>query len=30
LNVTTMPLSRVEEAWQRTDLRGSRLVIVPG
>lgn len=29
LNVTTMPLSRIEEAWQRTDLRGSRLVIVP-
>jgi len=29
MNVTTMPLSRIEEAWQRTDLRGSRLVIVP-
>jgi NADPH:quinone reductase-like Zn-dependent oxidoreductase len=29
MNVTTMPLSRIEEAWQRKDLRGSRLVIVP-
>ena len=29
IDVTTMPLSRIEEAWQRTDLRGSRLVIVP-
>jgi NADPH2:quinone reductase len=29
MNVTTMPLSRIGEAWQRTDLRGSRLVIVP-
>ncbi|MGO4276584.1 hypothetical protein AB4Z22_43295, partial [Paenibacillus sp. TAF58] len=28
MNVTTMPLSRIGEAWQRTDLRGSRLVIV--
>jgi hypothetical protein len=24
----TMPLSRIEEAWARTDLRGTRLVIV--
>ncbi|CCH78150.1 Putative Alcohol dehydrogenase zinc-binding domain protein [Nostocoides japonicum T1-X7] len=30
IDVTTMPLSRIREAWQRTDLRGSRLVIVPG
>jgi len=30
VDVTTMPLSRIEEAWNRTDLRGSRLVIVPG
>lgn len=30
VSVTTMPLSRIEEAWQRTDIRGSRLVIVPG
>lgn len=30
VDVTTMPLSRITEAWQRTDLRGSRLVIVPG
>lgn len=29
IDVTTMPLSRIAEAWQRTDLRGSRLVIVP-
>lgn len=29
IDVTSMPLSRIEEAWQRTDLRGSRLVIVP-
>ncbi|MEZ3160938.1 zinc-binding alcohol dehydrogenase family protein [Microbacterium sp. BWT-B31] len=29
IDVTTMPLSRISEAWQRTDLRGSRLVIVP-
>jgi NADPH:quinone reductase-like Zn-dependent oxidoreductase len=29
IDVTTMPLSRIEEAWARTDLRGSRLVIVP-
>jgi NADPH2:quinone reductase len=29
LDVTVMPLSQIETAWQRTDLRGSRLVIVP-
>jgi NADPH2:quinone reductase len=29
LDVTVMPLSEIEAAWQRTDLRGSRLVIVP-
>ena len=29
INVTTMPLSQIATAWQRTDLRGSRLVIVP-
>jgi hypothetical protein len=29
IDVTTMPLSRIEEAWTRTDLRGTRLVIVP-
>lgn len=29
IDVTTMPLSSIEEAWQRTDLRGSRLVIMP-
>lgn len=28
--IVTMPLSRVTEAWTRTDLRGRRLVIVPG
>jgi NADPH2:quinone reductase len=28
--VTTMPLSRIAQAWTRTDLRGRRLVIVPG
>ena len=27
--VETMPLSRIAEAWTRTDLRGHRLVIVP-
>lgn len=27
--VETMPLSRIAEAWARTDLRGRRLVIVP-
>ena len=27
--VETMPLSRIAEAWTRTDLRGRRLVIVP-
>ncbi len=30
IDVTTMPLSRIEQAWTRTDLRGTRLVIVPG
>jgi NADPH2:quinone reductase len=29
INVTTMRLSQIAAAWQRTDLRGSRLVIVP-
>lgn len=29
LDVTVMPLSSIQSAWQRTDLRGSRLVIVP-
>ncbi len=29
IDVTTMPLSQIEAAWQRTDLRGRRLVIVP-
>jgi NADPH2:quinone reductase len=28
--VATMPLRRIAEAWARTDLRGRRLVIVPG
>jgi NADPH:quinone reductase-like Zn-dependent oxidoreductase len=28
-DVTVMPLSSIASAWQRTDLRGSRLVIVP-
>jgi NADPH2:quinone reductase len=28
--VETMPLSRIAEAWTRTDLRGRRLVVVPG
>ncbi|GIF73057.1 quinone oxidoreductase family protein [Asanoa siamensis] len=28
--VVTMPLSAIAEAWTRTDLRGRRLVIVPG
>lgn len=30
VDVTTEPLSRIETAWTRTDLRGRRLVIVPG
>jgi hypothetical protein len=30
IDVTTMPRSRIEEAWARTDPRGTRLVIVPG
>lgn len=29
VDVTVMPLSRIDEAWRRTDLRGSRLVVVP-
>ena len=29
IDTTTMPLSQIEEAWTRTDLRGTRLVIVP-
>jgi NADPH:quinone reductase-like Zn-dependent oxidoreductase len=28
--IITTPLSRITEAWARTDLRGRRLVIVPG
>ena len=28
-DVVTVPLSDIETAWQRTDLRGSRLVILP-
>ncbi len=28
--VETMPLSSIAEAWARTDLRGRRLVIIPG
>lgn len=28
--VTTMPLSSITSAWTRIDLRGRRLVIVPG
>jgi NADPH2:quinone reductase len=28
--IATMPLSRITEAWTRTDLRGRRLVILPG
>jgi NADPH2:quinone reductase len=27
--VVKVPLSDIETAWQRTDLRGSRLVVVP-
>ena len=29
IDVVTMPLSQIEQAWTRTDLRGTRLVIVP-
>lgn len=29
VDVITMPLSQIEKAWTRTDLRGTRLVIVP-
>lgn len=28
-DVVQVPLSDIETAWQRTDLRGSRLVVVP-
>jgi NADPH2:quinone reductase len=28
IDVTTMPLSQIEKAWARTDLRGTRLVVV--
>jgi NADPH:quinone reductase-like Zn-dependent oxidoreductase len=28
-NVETVPLSEIEHAWQRTDLSGKRLVVVP-
>ncbi len=28
IDVTTMPLSQIEQAWTRTDLRGTRLVII--
>jgi hypothetical protein len=28
-DVVKVPLSDIETAWQRTDLRGSRLVVVP-
>ena len=28
-DVVKVPLSDIEIAWQRTDLRGSRLVVVP-
>jgi len=28
-DVTRVPLSDIETAWQRTDLRGTRLVVVP-
>ena len=30
IDVVTAPLSQIETAWTRTDLRGTRLVIVPG
>jgi NADPH:quinone reductase-like Zn-dependent oxidoreductase len=29
IDVTTMPISQIEKAWTRADLRGTRLVIVP-
>ena len=29
IEVTTVPLSQIEKAWTRTDLRGTRLVIIP-
>jgi NADPH2:quinone reductase len=29
-DVEKVPLSDVETAWQRTDLRGRRLVVLPG
>ena len=28
-DVVKVPLSDIETAWQRTDLRGSRLVVLP-
>ncbi|GAA1369206.1 hypothetical protein [Catellatospora chokoriensis] len=28
-DVVKVPLSDIETAWQRTDLRGGRLVVVP-
>ncbi|SNS98125.1 hypothetical protein SAMN05421812_102611 [Asanoa hainanensis] len=28
-DVVRVPLSDIETAWQRTDLRGSRLVVLP-
>ena len=28
-DVVQVPLSDIETAWQRTDLRGSRLVVTP-
>lgn len=30
IDVVTMPLSQIEKAWTRTDLRGRRLVVIPG
>jgi hypothetical protein len=30
IDATAMPLSQIEKAWTRTDLRGTRLVIIPG
>ena len=30
IDVVTAALSQIETAWTRTDLRGTRLVIVPG
>lgn len=28
-DLETVPLSQIESAWQRTDLRGKRLVVQP-